>query len=155
LGYLFIILHSALEFGILPAITNRLGNPPRNKWGKFIRTLFPRTSGNPRRENWEILVSTSLKILLLYLLLGSMWFWPWYLIWPLALLALSNDERLVTILIVVACTGQLSYVLWNFVWYWMGIEWETLYVIENLALCLLIVPAIVIFFKFRRQKQWG
>jgi alpha-1,6-mannosyltransferase len=155
LGYLFIILHSALEFGILPAITNRLGNPPRNKWGKFIRTLFPRTSGNPRRENWEILVSTSLKILLLYLLLGSMWFWPWYLIWPLALLALSNDERLVTILIVVACAGQLSYVLWNFVWYWMGIEWETLYVIENLALCLLIVPAIVIFFKFRRQKQWG
>jgi hypothetical protein len=102
---------------------------------------------------WDVLISTCLNIFLLYLLLGSLWFWPWYLIWPLALLALVQDRRMVKVLMVVSCAGQLSYMLWNFVWYWMGIEWETLYVIEMLVLALLLLPAIGIILISRRHRQ--
>ena len=39
------------------------------------------------------LITSSLILVLLYLFLGSFWFQPWYLMWPIALAALMSARR--------------------------------------------------------------
>ncbi|OGO17033.1 MAG: hypothetical protein A2Z14_08955 [Chloroflexi bacterium RBG_16_48_8] len=150
-GYLLILVRMADALGLFSSKDIATLNPPDSKVVKFFKWVLPWTLGTGDRKPWDILVSASLHILLIYLLLGSLWFWPWYLIWPMALLTLSKNERLITILMVVSCAGQLSTILWNFVWYWMGIEWHTLHIVENLVLALLLLPPLAIHLL---SKQW-
>lgn len=134
------------------------GDAGRLSKPRFVHALRRILLGNAalaQRRPWEILLAVGLRILLLYLLLGSLWFWPWYLIWPMALLALSGDERMVVLLTVVGGASQLTHVPWNFVWYWMGIEWETLYNVERLAVLLMILPALAIYLVYKRRDQTG
>lgn len=44
-------------------------------------------------QDLQGLISASLAVSLLYLFLGSFWFQPWYLMWPIALTALLPDRR--------------------------------------------------------------
>ncbi len=153
LTYLLILAKTANDLDIFPPLVKRIRKAAESIQTRFLKRfpllMISMHNGNP----WNVLVSASLYTLLLYLLLGSLWFWPWYLIWPLALLALSKDKHLTVILIVVSCAGLLTFILWNFVWYWMGIEWETLYIIETLALDLMILPALVLYLIYSRQRQ--
>lgn len=104
------------------------------------------------KRAWDVLVEAGLSILLLYLLLGNFWFWPWYLIMPIALLALAGNERLFLPLLLAACVGEVSHVGWNFVWYWWGVSWDTLYQMDMLIVFFMIVPALVVYaINLRRQ----
>ena len=87
LAYLFILFRTSAALGILPSAANIVELPNRG-WRKFLRLILPMNSEQRSRGPLEILISSGLHIFLLYLLLGSLWFWPWYMIWPLALLAL-------------------------------------------------------------------
>jgi len=98
-----------------------------------------------KRRPWDVLIGACLSTLTLYLLLGSSWFWPWYLMWPISLLALSGDERMVVPLAIAGCVGQLSHIAWNFVWYWMGVTWDTLYQIDKVVVFFLVVPALLVY----------
>ena len=112
-------------------------------WEKTGRLLVGRRKSDEKRPQ-QILVSACLNAFLLYLLLASLWFWPWYLIWPIALLALSDDERLVVPLTLAACAGQLAHVGLDFVWYWSNaLTWETFYAVERPATMLLVVPPLL------------
>jgi hypothetical protein len=105
---------------------------------------------------WQLAVGASLGAFLLYLLLASLWFWPWYLIWPIALLALSDDERLKIPLILAACASQLSHVALNFVWYWFDeLTWDTLYAVERPSTLLMVVPPLIAFaiLSWKRKAQ--
>jgi hypothetical protein len=104
-------------------------------------------------QPWRILVRACLNVLLLYLLLASFWFWPWYLAWPIALLALSGDERILVPLTLAGCAGELSHVAWNFLWYWMGIEWDTLYQVEALVVFSMVVPALLAYAIPGRERR--
>jgi hypothetical protein len=84
-----------------------------------------------------------LAVFMLYLLLANFWFWPWYLIWPIALLSLSSDKRLLIPLALASCAGELSHVGWNFVWYWWGISWDTLYRLEEIVVVCMYAPALL------------
>jgi hypothetical protein len=100
--------------------------------------------GAETKTPWQLVVGACLGAFLLYLLLASLWFWPWYLIWPIALLALSDDDRLKVPLILAACASQLSHVALNFVWYWSDeLTWDTLYAVERPATLLMVVPALL------------
>jgi hypothetical protein len=104
----------------------------------------PPSGEDDEKRPRQILVSACLDAFLLYLLLASLWFWPWYLIWPIALLALSDDERLVVPLTLAACAGQLAHVALDFVWYWSNaLTWETFYAVERPATLLLVVPPLL------------
>jgi hypothetical protein len=105
------------------------------------------------KQPWDILIEACLTILTLYLLLGSSWFWPWYLMWPITLLALSGDERMVIPLAIAGCAGQLAHVVWNFVWYWMGVTWDTLYQIDKLVVFFVVVPALLVYITSRYKHK--
>jgi hypothetical protein len=107
----------------------------------------PAAGGRP----WNVLMAACFQVMLLYLLFGNPWFWPWYLIWPIAFLALYRNEHMVALLTVVACAGQLSHVFWNFVWYWLGITWKNLYVVDILSVALMLVPALLVHNAYRRK----
>jgi len=153
LGYLLIVFRSASALGMIPMLNKIYRRTHESRWCKIRNVIFPSSLDDGRHETWDVLIRTSLYSFLLYLLLGSLWFWPWYLIWPIALVAITKEEHFAAILIVVSCAGQLGFILWNFVWYWMGIEWETLYVVETMALLLMVVPAIVLYQIHRRREH--
>jgi hypothetical protein len=58
-------------------------------------------------DDLRSLVSVSLAIALLYLFVGSFWFQPWYLMWPVALAALLPDRRRVTVSMAVLSASAL------------------------------------------------
>jgi hypothetical protein len=115
------------------------------------RFLFGRGHVEGRRS-WDVLTNACLAIFVLYLLVGNFWFWPWYLILPIALLALAGDERLFLPLLLAACAGEVSHVGWNFVWYWWGVSWETLYRMDMLIVFFMVVPALVVYAINLRRK---
>jgi len=112
----------------------------RKRLGKIGRILFGEINkGRPI----DVLLRACLITLLLYLLLANFWFWPWYLVWPFALLALLGDERLLIPLILAGCAGELAHVAWNFLWYWWGITWDTTYQMDVLIVFGLTAPALL------------
>jgi len=130
---------------VLGRVAHALKMLPRQGFlAKVSRFLFGRGQVEGKRS-WDVLVGASLSIFLLYLLLGNFWFWPWYLILPIALLALAGDERLFLPLLLAACAGEVSHVGWNFVWYWWGVSWDTLYRMDALVVFFMVVPALVVY----------
>lgn len=119
--------------------------PHRNRIMRIINRFLFGGLDDVAKQPWDILVAACLSIFVFYLLLGSLWFWPWYLIWPIALLALSVNLRWVIVLTVIGCAGQLSHILWNFVWYWMGITWDNLYRVDKVVVLLMLVPALCVY----------
>jgi hypothetical protein len=149
LAYLFVVIRTA--YALYPRALPTTGADSPTLLHRFRRFLRPRAPA----QIWYASLYACLLILVLYLLLGSLWFWPWYLIWPIALLALTGDESWILPLILVATIGQLSHVLWNFVWYWMGISWGTLYQVDILVVAFMIVPATGVYLWRRRAVQPG
>jgi len=153
IAYIFFLVRMASRLGVFSKWFPHFRKRIIMTLQKRLSWIFFQQDSIGERSSWDWLLTTCFYILLLYLLLGSLWFWPWYLIWLLAFLPLIDNQSMVRILIVVSCTGQLSYILWNFVWYWMGIEWDTLHVIETLVLVLLILPAFGLYHLDRTRRQ--
>ncbi len=119
-------------------------------WRKAGRILFGVIrAGQPM----DILLRACLVSLLLYLLLVSFWFWPWYLLWPFALLALLGDERFLIPLFLAGCAGELAHMGWNYLWYWWGVTWETTYQIDALVIFGLTVPALLAYMLLGRRRR--
>ena len=132
LGYLVLVGRTALALWPGPVAVPI--------WDRLGRRLF---GSLPQGRPIDVVLRASLIALLLYLLLLSFWFWPWYLIWPLALLALLGDERLLIPLILAGCAGELGHLAWNFLWYWWGITWEVTYQIDALVIAGLTIPSLL------------
>lgn len=126
--------------------------PQRGPLAMAGRFLFGCQQTAEKRA-WDTLVGASFSVFLLYLLLGNFWFWPWYLILPIALLALAGDERFFVPLLLAACAGEISHVGWNFVWYWWGISWDTLYQMDVLVVLSMIVPPLVVYVINLRRRS--
>jgi hypothetical protein len=139
LAYLIVLMRNAYRLLGTP----RQAQPPasQNFLGKARRLVLGQQETGKSR--WQILADAGLIILMLYLLLANFWFWPWYLIWPIALLSLSSDKRLLIPLALASCAGELSHVGWNFVWYWWGISWDTLYRLEEIVVACMYAPALL------------
>ncbi len=99
----------------------------------------------PRGRPWEALLLSCSSAFLLYLLLANFWFWPWYMVLSIALLALSGDDRLLAPLTLAACAGELSHLGWNFVWYWWGISWDTVYQMDALVVFGMVGLPLVVY----------
>jgi hypothetical protein len=153
--YILILLRYAAAKGFFSVISPAPAASSRRRWQREIAKLKRWLLSAGEYPRMASLMFTGTVIFLLYLLLASLWFWPWYLIWPIALLPLAGDAWLVTVLTVIGCAGQLIHILWNFPWYWMGIEWETLYQIERWSVLLLILPALLITIIYKRQGRTG
>jgi hypothetical protein len=140
LTYLIVLTRTAYAFFKPP----RQENPPapQNFRGKLYR-IFLGSQGAGKENHWQTLLTASFNILMLYLLLANFWFWPWYLIWPVALIALVGNKRLLIPLVLASCAGELSHVGWNFVWYWWGISWDTLYRMEEIVVIAMYAPSLV------------
>lgn len=144
LSYLWLLLRTAWDLGwfCAPRWGERFGAQPGLK-GALARLLGQaRGAAGPP---WEILLRACASAFLLYVLLVSFWFWPWYLIWPIALLALTDDQMTVLPLALAGAAGQLGHLAWNFVWYWWGISWNTLYEIDGMIVFATLVPALLVY----------
>jgi hypothetical protein len=102
---------------------------------------------------WEACARAGAFACFLYLLLGNFWFWPWYLILPVALVSLAGDERLAWPLLLSCCAGELSHLAWHFLWYWWGISWETTYQLDALVVFAMVVPALVAYLVASRPSR--
>ncbi|MBN1485670.1 MAG: hypothetical protein JXA37_13230, partial [Chloroflexia bacterium] len=113
LSYLGLLLRQAWAMGWAwaPRLGPRLAQEP-GLWGLWGRFLAGRPDVSPERV-WDVFLGACHSALLLYLLLANFWFWPWYLIWPLALLALTNDRRTRLPLALAGCAGLISHLGWN------------------------------------------
>ncbi len=141
--YLVLMARTAYSLYKSPSDETRALPSSQGLWEKIGRLLIGRREDDEKRP-WQILVGACLDAFLLYLLLASLWFWPWYLIWPIALLALSDDGQFVVPLTLAACAGQLAHVALDFVWYWSNaLTWETFYAVERPATLLLVVPPLL------------
>jgi hypothetical protein len=141
LGYFIIIVRTAFALGQISPSGSIL-----SRSSALRRIFIPRTPTG----SWPAFVRGSLLVLVLYIFVGSLWFWPWYLIWPIALFSLDGDWRWTTPVLLVCTAGQLSHVLWNFLWYWMGISWDTLYRVDILVVASLLLPALGVILWRRR-----
>jgi hypothetical protein len=140
LAYLIVLIRTAYAFFRTPR--QEESPAPKNFREKLYHLILgPQSTGE--ENHWQILLTTSFNVLMLYLLLANFWFWPWYLIWPVALIALVGNKRLLIPLILASCAGELSHVGWNFVWYWWGISWDTLYRMEEVVVIAMYAPALV------------
>jgi hypothetical protein len=144
LAYLILLARTAYALYGTRSQGEAIPSPSRHRlWGKVSACILGHweTGGN---RPWQVLVGACLGAFLLYLLLASLWFWPWYLSWPIALLALSDDERLVVPLALAGAAGQLAHVGLDFVWYWSdALTWETLYAVERPATLLMVIPPLL------------
>jgi hypothetical protein len=145
LSYLGVLLRTGWSLGW--AWAPRLGSDLIERGG-ILASLGCFLAGfraGPWERPWDILLRACYNVLILYLLLVSFWFMPWYLIWPIALLALFENERMVLLLAIAGCVSQLSHIAWNFTWYWWGISWETVYQMDALVVALMILPALLVY----------
>lgn len=149
-GILLVRTHGALRQNQGARTTN-----PEESWPRWLRVLrdFVLGTEGEERDPWAVLLRNCILVLALYLLFGNPWFWPWYLIWPIALIALYQEARMVVLMIIVACTAELSHVLWNFVWYWLGTSWQNLYIVDILAYGLMLIPTLMIINALRVKRQ--
>jgi Glycosyltransferase family 87 len=72
----------------------------------LLRGLWRHTKA-ARVSETDDLFRLSALVVMLYLLIGSYWFQPWYLAWPIALAWLRPEGRLVTRVLPVFATGTL------------------------------------------------
>ncbi|MGB9724318.1 MAG: hypothetical protein ACP5OO_08860 [Chloroflexia bacterium] len=107
-------------------------------------SVFLMKPGKKSPSPWITLLEKCSSALFLYLLLANFWYWPWYLLLSIALLALWGDERLFAPLALSACAGELAHLGWNFVWYWWGITWETTYQMDALVVFWMVVPPLLV-----------
>jgi len=140
LAYLVILAHTA--YALFKTPQQEQLSTPQSFPGKMRRFILG-SRGASEKHPWHTLLETSFNALMLYLLLANFWFWPWYLIWPVTLIALIGNKRLLVPLILASCAGELSHVGWNFVWYWWGISWDTLYQLEEIVVLAMYVPALL------------
>lgn len=143
LAYLGLLWRAARDLGWLPE--RWYGDAERQTWLARLERVLLGSSGAQTVPPWEAMLGAGYSALLFYLLLANFWFWPWYLLWPIALLALVGDKRTFLPLALASCAGQLSHLALNFVWYWWGISWETLYQVEAMTVLFMIVPALLLY----------
>ncbi len=67
-------------------------------------------------EIQEDLPGASFRALFYYLVLASVWFQPWYIIWLVALASLSSNERYTGISTLFSATSIASYVVFIYLW---------------------------------------
>jgi alpha-1,6-mannosyltransferase len=139
LAYLIVLARAAYRI-----LKSPQQEQPVSKTLEKVRSIVLGRRDIGEKRPWQTLANTSLTVFMLYLLLANFWFWPWYLIWPIALLSLSSDKRLLIPLALASCAGELSHVGWNFVWYWWGdLTWDTLYQLEEIVVVCMYAPALL------------
>jgi hypothetical protein len=112
----------------------------------YLRRIFKMGS------TLEDTLSTSFEVLFFFLLLASTVLYPWYLIWPLALMPLITRNMAAQRMTVFSLTALLAYFIWFFVWVWIRegnwFNWGPLeqqdFPSFYLRMCLLAVPFTVI-----------
>lgn len=79
----------------------------------YLRQIFK------MRNTLEDTLRTSFETLFFFLLLASMVLYPWYLIWPLALVPLVTRGRAAERITIFSLTALLAYFIWYFLWHWI------------------------------------
>jgi hypothetical protein len=153
LGYAIVLVRTGFTLGLFSPARWENSDAFQSKLLKTVRHATLGSGPPAKTPPWQVLMRACFQVLLLYLLFGNPWFWPWYLIWPIALLALYRGERMVVLLTIVACAAQLSHVLWNFVWYWLGTSWGNLHLVDVLAVGLMLVPALLVYATSQRKTR--
>ncbi len=79
------------------------------------------------------------EIIFAYLLLASLWFQPWYLLWLVALTAPVARIENVNRMLLFCIGGVLNYFVWDFVWLWSRTEFRTIQITSAIAVYTLPV----------------
>ena len=67
--------------------------------------------GNPPKQDDALLWRGGIAVTMAFLLVGSFWFWHWYLLWVIVLAALLPTSRFTTIVLPICCLGALWFAI--------------------------------------------
>ena len=73
----------------------------------LLLVRFWRAIGNTPEPDDTILWRGSIAVIMAFLLVGSFWFWHWYLLWVIVLAALLPTGRFTTTVLPICCLGAL------------------------------------------------
>jgi hypothetical protein len=65
--------------------------------------------GNTPEPDDAVLWRGSIAVMMAFLLVGSFWFWHWYLLWVVVLAALLPTSRITTTVLPICCLGALGF----------------------------------------------
>ncbi len=107
-----------------------------------------------RRGELHAVAVALFDLTLVYLLVGALWFQPWYLV-PLVGLAALLDRARRVVAIAYAIGATASYVVYFYVWPWLGWGYERL-VVQGLAVAVAHGPAWLVLAVFAgwRFGRW-
>jgi hypothetical protein len=73
----------------------------------LLLARFWRTIGNNPKPDDAVLWRGGIAVTMAFLLVGSFWFWHWYLLWVVVLAALQPTSRFTTTVLPICCAGAL------------------------------------------------
>jgi hypothetical protein len=80
------------------------------------------------------------EITFVYLVVASLWFQPWYLLWLIGLtVPLAYRPQYVTRTLLFCVGGVLNYFVWDYVWLWNRTDFRTIQITSALAIYTLPV----------------
>jgi hypothetical protein len=115
--------------------------------GIYLYSLYLATKG-PK----ELLRGAFLALFFLIALATSK-FEIWYALWPLVLAVLTGRRSLFLAAFLFTYGASLSVTLYVYIWFWMGINDQTVQIIHSAAYVLTFVPALLLLVGMALRKQ--
>ena len=104
-------------------------------------------------ETDESLLGTCYEVIYFYLAFACAWFQPWYVVWVVALGALTLDTARTLRTHVFAYLALLSYFLLHFLWFWFGLDATPPSAFRVVASIVVILPQVGLWLWLRRPRR--
>lgn len=94
------------------------------------------------------------EIIFLYLLIASLWFQPWYLLWLIALTAPIARVEYVHRTLLFCIGGVLNYFVWDYLWIWNHTDFRTIQITSAIAVYTLPIMYTLYVWTIGRNKNF-
>ena len=124
------------EFWTTAAIGDRVNLPAR--WGPTLIFMVAAVLLTWNARTLPRMIAAWGWIFFVYLTVGAVWFWPWYVSWVLAIAVLAGPGRLLTGTMILTCTSMILYGT-----YWRG-STEAMSIADWRPLVMVLPPLLYV-----------
>jgi fumarate reductase subunit D len=116
--------------------------------GIYLYSVYPAT-----KRSSKALLRGSFLALFFLIALATSKFEIWYALWPVVLAILTGRRSLFLAAFLLTYGASLSVTLYVYIWFWMGINDQTVQIIHSTAYALTFVPALLLPVGMALRKQ--